>query len=321
MKGPVVSTCFGAVLLFSSIANAQVVAQSCEGCNEKQLIQLVANCSAGSTYVADFSSNKLYNACSYLDVNDTKPVTRTRRVQYNAVGQDYQGIFNKYYQVYINNNRTLGYTAYLHGITPTASVQESLLSRYISFLLDSMVSVAKAQGSSSDNGYTNAYDTVVSVQANQNVINQLASQAFSAPSLSEANPGFGPGLVGAIAELENSFNSSLINFSNFNATYIVEFPDGSQRTYRVDFQAHSYAAVPGTARDSHGNLIPENKAMVSNGSSVASYNFTGDPGYDRTNFIHLAQGFGAQGDFSQAMNWAGAECFWDGTTLRCSESR
>ncbi|WP_155393043.1 hypothetical protein [Xanthomonas albilineans] len=285
------------------------------------MFQVVAKCSAGSTYVADFSNNALYNACSYIDVNDVKPYTRTPAVQYNAVNQDYQRVFNDYHQVYINNGRSLGYTAYLHGTLSVSSSQDYFMSRYVSIFLDSLISTAQAQSSSSDNGYINAYDTVVSVQANQNVINRLTSQAFSAPSLSEANPGFGPGLVGAIAQLENAFNSSLINFSNFNATYIVEFPDGSQRTYRVDFQAHSYAAVPGTARDSHGNIIAENKAMVSNGSSIARYNFTGDPGYDRTNFIHLAQGFGAQGDFSQAMNWAGAECFWDGTTLSCSESR
>lgn len=40
------------------------------------------------------------------------------------------------------------------------------MSRYVSIFLDSLISTAQAQSSSSDNGYINAYDTVVSVQAN-----------------------------------------------------------------------------------------------------------------------------------------------------------
>ena len=316
---------FGVFFLLYGVpffVSAQVAAQSCENCTENQLLPLIANCSSGSTYVADFYNNKLHNACQYLDVNDTKPVTRTKEVQENPVNQDYKATFDKYYQVYINNGRNLGYTAYIRNASSVASTaDQSWLGRYAELFLESIISSARAQTATSDDGYVNAYDTVISDQSNQRVINAISSQAFSAPSLVEANPGFGPGLVGAIAELENIFNSKLISFSNFNATYIVEFKDGSQRTYRVDFQAHNYVAVPGTARDAHGNLIPENKSMVSNGNSVAGYVFTGNPGYDRTNFINLAQGFGAQGDFSGALNWAGAECFWDGTTLRCSESR
>lgn len=303
----------------AGIASAQtgISAGNCEACTKLQIAQRVRSCDAGIDYIADFRSNVIYKACAYIDVNDgVRPATRTRELQIYPVESAVQQNFNLYENVYTNNNLTLGYTAYLKTSNLFANLQQSdKIESFASAVFDVLIPSANA---GDVNGNMNAYDTVVSPAANERLINYLASKAFSAPSLAQANPGMGPGLVGAIATLENAFTSKIISFSNFNATYVVQFPDGSMRTYRMDFVAHTYAPVPGTARDAHGNIVPENRSMVSNGNGVATYNFQGAPGSDLNNFINLATSFGAT--FGSGTG-ASMTCTWDGTTLKCALPR
>ncbi len=298
-------------------AQTQIPAASCEACTQQQITQMVRSCDSGIDYVADFRSNRIYKACSYIDVNDgVRPPTRTRELQTYPVESNVQQIFNIYENVYLNNNLTLGYTAYIDAFNLLADRQKP--SKFESFA-SSIINVIILSANAVDiNGKMTAYDAVVSSANNQQVINYLAGKAFSAPDLSAANPGMGPGLVGAIATLENAFTSKIISFSNFNATYIVKFPDGSQRTYRMDFVLHSYVAVPGTARDAHGNIVPENASMVSNGGGVETYNFQGAPQSDLTNFVNLATSYGAT--FSNSTGQT-VQCTWDGSSLRCTLPR
>jgi hypothetical protein len=234
-------------------------------------------------------------------------------LQTYPVESNIQYSFNLYENVYLKNNFTLGYTAFFDVTDLLATSQPASAVQSIAMaVFSSIIPLANA---ADINGRMNAYDTVVSSASNQRVIDYLSTKAFSAPSLAQANPGMGPALIGAIAQLENAWTSKVISFTNFNATYIANFPDGSHRTYQMDFNLHTYRAVPGTARDAHGNVIPENASMVTNGGGTESYDFRGSPGYDMTNFIGLAKSYGATfgPDRSSTM-----QCSWNGETLHCT---
>jgi hypothetical protein len=308
------------LMLAGTQAYAQsIVAKDCEACTQQQIVPLVRECQNGYDYVSDFRSNKIYKACFVLDVNDgVRPPVKTKDLFLATVESNIQQSFQAYENVYTNNNLTMGYTAYLDlQVNSTGYLQKNKFESFATNILNVFIPTADAQSSTpSDNGSVNAYDTVVSSSYNNQVINVLNTKAFDVPSLTSANPGMGSGLIGSIAIIENSVKSDVISFSNFNATYIVNFPDGSQRTYNVDFVNKTFKAVPGTAKDAHGNVIPENTAMVSNGNSIETRSFQGNPNYDLTNFVNLAKSFGAvMGNVSQTVP---LRCSWDGKTLDCA---
>lgn len=302
--------------LAATQADAQILAKDCEACTQQQVMAVVKNCANGYDYVGDFRSHVIYKSCWVLDVNDGgRRATRTHELIRLPVESSVRQSFERYYNVYANNGLKMGYVAYL-AASPSLSLASSSMgtgfSEFVGFSSQASLSTAN------DNGSVNAFDTVVSSADNQRTITYLSNKAFSMPSLSQANPGFGPALVGAIAQLENSFKSQIISFSNFNATYVVEFSDGSTRVYAMDFANKTFKAVPGTAKDAHGNIIPENTSMVSHGNGVETYNFRGAPGYDVENFVDLAKSFGAKIDNSAEATMF--RCVWQGSsdTLNCT---
>jgi len=79
----------------------------------------------------------------------------------------------------------------------------------------------------------------------------------------------------------------------------VVFHDGSKRAYAYSREAQRYLPVPGSASDAHGNGIPENLAMVSNGGGISTYGFDSlGPSYDQINLVSRLSRLGVQGDYA-----------------------
>lgn len=297
------------VLVFAS-AHAGIISNDCTGCSIAQIEALAVNCNQGYTYVHDFSGNHLYKLCFNWDVNDEfRPPKRYKDYQWLTPESQYQQAFQAYETVYQNDGHSENID-----IVVQIPVTESTSSE--AGELHTMLSPA------SDDGYVNAYDTIVSASDNDRVKQALMTNYFNPTALQSWNPPWGSALVAAIAQAENFFKSDLINFSNFNATYTVEFHDGSQRTYQFSPSLHTFVPVPNTARDTHGQLIPENANAATNGYGTAVYNY-GDtpPGYDMPNLETLLRNMGAQGiPITSGGGGGSVTCSWNGSTntLTCS---
>jgi hypothetical protein len=63
-----------AIILFTTMgvatAQSQIAANNCEACTVSQIVKMVRSCDSGIDYIADFRSNRIYKACSYIDAND-----------------------------------------------------------------------------------------------------------------------------------------------------------------------------------------------------------------------------------------------------------
>lgn len=298
----------GAVIF--SAAQAQIVAKDCTGCSTSEIEALAPNCSSGYSYITNFASQNMYKVCFMWDVNDAyRPPRREKDYSWASPESRYKLEFQAYENVYLYNGHFEGLAMYVHVQTPAAVRASTSFASYGSL-------------TSADNGYVNAFDTVTSVTDNNRVVAYLMSTNFNAEDIKNWNPPFGPALVAAIAQLENAIKSNEFSFQNFNATYIVEFPDGSQRTYRYDPTGHVFVAVPGTAYDAHGNKIPENANMATNGGGTANYDYTGGgPGYDQPNMETVLRNLGAQG--IPVVSGGGGdqiECSWNDSTntLSCT---
>lgn len=296
----------GAMVL--STAQAQVLTKDCTGCTTTQIKAMASNCSSGYSYVTNFVSQNFYKICFMWDVNDEyRPPRKEKDYLWATPESQYQQEFQAYEAVYLYNGHVEGLTMYVH--VQTAA--------------DTSASIGGVRVmASNDNGYVNAYDTVISAQDNNRVVGYLMNNNFNVDDIQSWNPPFGSALVASISQLENAIKSKDISFQNFNATYIVQFPDGSQRTYQYDPSSHTFVAVPGTAYDAHRNKIPENASMASNGDGIASYDYTGTgPSYDQPNMETLLRNLGAQGiPVVNGGSGGSIECSWNGSTntLSCT---
>lgn len=283
-------------LMFSS-AQADIVLQNCNGCSTAQVEALAPNCAQGYAYVSDLVSQNLYKICFNWDVDDgQRPFLRYKDYSWAHPEDNAQQTWQAYEDIYLNDG---------HKMAADISIR---------------VNVPPSMQVHGDNGKLNAYDTIVSTANNDAVIHYLDTTYFTTANVNGSTTSVSPALAAAFARLLDHLQvtTPLITTNpNFPVTIIVVFSDGSKRAYSFNYTVQQYAAVPSTARDGHGNLIPENTSMASNGGSTETYGFNGaGPSYDQGNLESLLQRFGAHitggsGGF--------VTCSWDGakSSLTC----
>lgn len=141
-----------------------------------------------------------------------------------------------------------------------------------------------------DDGWMNAYDAVHSTQNMDDVKTWLMSTTYT-PSNTEGLNHQGVAdvaLSAGMALLLNNIKTSTLSF-NYQVNVTIVFHDKSSITLRFDNPNGIWKYVPGTARDAHGNLIPDSYESTG-GNNGSTYNFTNpNPGYDLTNFLNTLQ--------------------------------
>lgn len=261
-------------LFFSATLHAQVIqhAQTCNSCTTQQIQALLPNCNQGYGYVADFDADHLYLGC-YKE-KGIKPMAAPylgaptqRSYVYGQPPASQANTFQAYQNVYAANGHVLNANARVSvnaDLTPSTRL--------------------------GDDGYINAYDAVHSTQNMDTVRAWLLSTGFT-PANTVGLAGSGtasPQLSAVIAELLNNIKTSVISF-NYTVNVIVVFHDGSQMTFAFNSPNGRWEYVPGTARDAHGNLVPDSYESVG-GNYGTTYNFTNpNPSYDLTNFLNSLQ--------------------------------
>jgi len=297
-------------LFAAGAAQAGIVIQAkdCTGCTAAQIQALVPSCEQGERYITDFAAGRLYEGC--YDISGLSP--RAVPINGNGLRPLTQG------------------TKIYHWIQPPAYLQNSFQAYLDVYNLNGHVRAASAAvhvqvdiqpkiNLGADDGYMNAYDAVSATANNDVVLNWLESTLLTTQRVS-AFPGsapFSPAYAAALTTLLNSIKSSLLSV-DFKVLITVVFHDGSTRQYTVD-QYGDWATVPKSARDAHGNPIPEKYDDVADGGNQ-TYGFGGGPGYDQTNFVHTITLFGVpiQGDSGTTYG-----CVWNGSsnTLTCTRSK
>ena len=149
-----------------------------------------------------------------------------------------------------------------------------------------------------DNGYINAFDTVVSTAFDDDILARINDPSHYA------------GFYAALLMLVEQLSIPIISFEKLSLVVVVTFNDHSKRTYKFDKGLHSFVAVPGTARDANGNDVPESKPPVGR-----LYLFNRDPlqnRYDERNVTQILQvtppGLPSAGCIQEK---------WDGQQLTC----
>jgi hypothetical protein len=280
-----------------SAAQADVVLQNCNGCSTAQVEALAPNCAFGHAYVSDLVSQNLYKVCFNLDINDEfNPPRHEKDYQWSTPESNVMQTWKAYRDVYLNNG---------HRMAADVSVRVNI------------PPTTKLHG---DNGRMNAYDTVAATANNDAVVHYLMSTYFISSDVNGVWVPMSPALSAASAELMNKLQVAtplLAINPQFPINVVVVFSDGSKRTYSFNYSDQTYKSVPGSAKDAHGQLIPENTSMASNGGSTNTYDFTGNgPAYDQANLQNLLNQFGAK-----IVGGSGGfvTCSWrsDTSTLTC----
>lgn len=292
--------------LFSVAAQAGIHAVDCTGCTAAQVEALVPRCEQGVRYITDFAAARLYKGCYTLTGVEPRVVIHggpttlaTKKYRWMQPSAATQNSFQTYLDVYNNNGHVRAQAARV-------------------YVRDDLTPKINLGG---DDGYMNAYDAVRATANNDAVRNWLNSTILTSQRVA-ALPGkypFSPALTTAIVTLLNSLDSSIISV-DFNVKIEVVFHDGSTREYTVD-KYGEWAAVPDSARDAHGNPIPETYDDVANNGGSQTYGFGGSgPDYDQGNFVHTITLFGIPiyGDTGATYG-----CSWNGSnnTLTCTKSR
>lgn len=154
-------TALSASILVVATAHATVVSQDCTSCSAVQIQALATGCNQGYSYVHDFATSRLYKVCFAWDVNDaSRPPKREKVYEWATPELQYQQAFEAYANVYLNNGRSKSIVInvrlpIVESKSTTAGEMHTTLSP------------------ATDNGYINAYDTVVSVQDNERVVQTL----------------------------------------------------------------------------------------------------------------------------------------------------
>lgn len=277
MKRSYRSTALAAAVgvFFSAPLCAQIVqrSQNCNSCSAQQVQSLLPSCNQGYGYVADFDADRLYLGC-YKEKGVQPAATpyllgapRQREYVYGQPPAREQNTFQAYQNVYALNGHVLHANAKVSvnaDLTPSTRL--------------------------GDDGYINAYDALHSTQNMDTVRAWLLSTDYTSANtvgLSDNGIAF-PSLSAAISQLLNNIKTSVISF-HYDVNVIVVFHDGSQMTFAFDSPNGRWEFVPGTARDAHGNLVPDSYESVG-GSYGTTYNFVNPhPGYDLSNFLNSLQ--------------------------------
>jgi hypothetical protein len=276
-----ISLALGAAFIsFAAAANAGIIADDCTGCSIAQIQGMMPECNPGrasARYVSDFAAGRLYLGCYTIDgvkinaTNVNKPMTQGQiRYHWYQPDASFQNTFDAYNNVYQNNGHVprVGSKAYLHvSLTPKINL-------------------------GADNGYLNAYDTVRASSNNDQVLNWLDSTKFTTENLSSV-PGsypMSPAFTADLVNLMNAISTAIISF-NWKITVTIVFDDGSTRDYALGSDG-LWKTVANSAKDGHGNPIPEKYDSIANNGSE-TYSFSGGgPTYDQGNFVNLITLYG-----------------------------
>lgn len=281
-----------------SAARADIVLQDCNGCSRTQVEAKAPLCGQGYAYVSDLVSQNLYKVCYTIDVNDEyNPPRREKEYQWASPESNAYQTWKAYEDIYLNNGHIEAADVSIRVIIPPATNLHG------------------------DDGHLNAYDTVAATANNDAVTHYLSTTYFSSANVDGVSLPASPALSAAFASLLDHLQvttPAITTNPNFPVVVVVVFNDGSKRTYSFNYALQQYAAVPGTARDAHGQLIPENQSMASNGGGTNTYDHTGSgPDYDQHNLQNLLSQFGAK-----IVNNGGGftTCSWrpDTNTLTCT---
>jgi hypothetical protein len=102
-----------------------------------------------------------------------------------------------------------------------------------------------SDGKPLDNGFVNAFDTVVATQFDDDLIAYLNS------------PWHYSGFYAALLLFVEPLGNPIVQFDKLTITVVVVFNDHSKRTYKFDKSDRSFVASKGSARDANGNELPE----------------------------------------------------------------
>ncbi len=288
--------CFNAMLLLFSIFLSNIVdaksvapdamthpsslAYACNGCSNSQIMAMAELKGAGEYYIYDHVGNVIH----LIDVQcEPKLGGRTCYGNEGVVPSDVDSVFSQYHSAFVANGASESFAYTMSGV--------------------SLLSGNPVDGNHQpvDNGFINAYDTIMSGALGDKVIAYINnSHNYS-------------GFYGIVVTILNPINTPIVKFEQMSAVVVVEFVDGSKRTYLFDKALKTYNPVEGTARDSHGNTIPEK-----NPARGTMYFFNGDPNhnpYDLRNIISILPA--APPDITGGGGGGCTEERWDGEALTC----
>lgn len=263
---------------------ATPVAISCNGCTQTQILNLGKSLGIGNHYIYDLPGNAIYLLHGECEPNSTSTVTcYTPDVE--TVSAPITTQFSQYHTLYVQNRNT------------------EIFNETITVSLPSGNPVGR-DGFPLDNGKINAYDTLVASYLENQVLDYLN------------NPASWIGAQAIALQTAQAAQSQVINFNGLSLVVIAKYNDGSMRSYKYDPNLHSFAPIPNSARDAHGNTILENGLPNRN----AIFNFSGSDGapngpggYDYHNlFWDLLMRSPPPGDVTCV------QLGWDGQTLTCT---
>lgn len=154
-------------------------------------------------------------------------------------------------------------------------------------------------GTGHDNGHVNAYDTIRDSSVNITLMSWLNVPANHRADLRTIVQG----LIDGNKE-----------FEGFTIVDVVEFDDGSVRTFSWDKNSASFKAVPNTAIDSNGNQLADQRG----GPGQGDYHFSHGVNYDYNppNVAWLLDT-----ELSDDLPPGSYICTWDGERLTCPAPR
>lgn len=278
------------IAIFSTV-QAQVATTDCTGCSIGQIEALAPLCAQGYSYITDFAAPKLYKLCFTIDVNDAYRPPKKEKDYYWAQPESWaMQLFQAYENVYLDNGHIKAAAAHVRVYIPAPFPQ-------------------------GDNGYMNAYD-VVSSSANMTALSGYLSTGSITRTYIEGQPD--TAAAAHIADLLNAISlNGIIKIDGFPVSFIMDFDDGSHVTVQYNATTGYWGAVPGTARDANGNVLPESQSMA--GNNGQSYGFDGRNSYDFGNFESRLRNLQAQGiPVTNGSGGGSVHCTWDGHTLACS---
>lgn len=236
LAGPVANSA-----VIETLANGVPQGLSCSSCTASQMQSLAASKGKGTWYVYNLPAatiNQYVVSC--------EPIAGgySCYADLGTVPTAINNWFNTYYGLWLGNGKRESFSA----------------AATVTVLSPGVGGPVNAQGNHVDDGYTNAYDTLVSSSQNNFVISLLN------------NPSTYSGAYATLVGLLAPTDVPVIKVDKIQAVVVVTFHDKSHRTYQFDKILDTYAPVANTAVDSAGNTIPESKPR--NGAQ-----FTGDPAH------------------------------------------
>ncbi len=273
----------GIVLIATApLAVAASTALNCNGCTELQLLARAQQMGRGYHYIYNLPGNAIhlfYTQCEPSGVGGTACYADEQ-----GVSSDVENVFSQYSALYAKNGNSEHFSEQFSVDLPSGSP-------------------VGRDGKPQDNGSINAYDTLVAGWLENKVVDYLN------------NPMSWTGAQAAAIQTAQIAKSDIINFSGASLVVTAVLNDGSRRTYKYDTNSNTFTPIADTARDAHGNTIPESTPKAG-----SEYIFNGGkdgnsgPGYDLHNLFWELE-------HTPPTDPTCAEENWDGERLTCNVRR